>query len=141
MRLLLALILCSLHLDLQSFPITQNDSNCETCDMEKVKLTQENLYDLNFALVQDFLCTLDESCKEDLEFYKLSNETLFDVIHNAPEVFLKVLQYGKLNNQDFILEELGRPYSSAINVDVIRNKIKEQDEKYMFKYDVLSALK
>ena len=140
MRLLLVLILCCTSFALQGASDVSNEVNCETCDLDRVKLTQENLYDLNFAMVQDFLCTLDESCKEDLEFYKLSNETLFDVVHNAPEVFLKVLQYGKLNNQDFILEELGRPYSSAINTDVIRNKIKKQDEKYMFKYDVLSAL-
>jgi hypothetical protein len=114
---------------------------CETCDLDKVKVTQEYLYDLNFARVQDFLCTLDESCKDNLEFAKRSNETLFDVVHNAPEVFLKVLQFGKLKNQDFILEELGRPSHAGINVEVIRSKIKEQDEKYMFKYDVLSALK
>lgn len=134
MRLLLILLLCSSSLSLHSDPI------CDTCNIDKVKVTQENLYGLNFALVQDFLCTLDESCKEDLEFSKLSNETLFDVVHNAPELFLKVLQFGKLNNQEFILEELGRPSHAGINVEVIRNKIKKQDEKYMFKYDVLSAL-
>ena len=135
MRLLLILFLClSSHL-LHSDPI------CETCDLDKVKVTQEYLYDLNFARVQDFLCTLDESCQDDLEFTKRSNETLFDVVHNAPEVFLKVLQFGKLKNQDFILEELGRPSNVGINTEVIRNKIKKQDEKYMYKYDVLSALK
>ena len=127
------LFLCSFSL--------HSDPICDTCDVEKVKITQEYLYDLNFALVQDFLCTLDESCQENLEFTKLSNETLFDVVHNAPEVFLKVLQYGKLKNQDFILEELGRPSNVGINTEVIRNKIKKQDEKYMYKYDVLSALK
>ena len=135
MRLQLILILCLSYLSLHSEPI------CETCDIDKVKVTQENLYDLNFALVQDIHCTLDENCKDDHEFYNLSNETLFDVVHNAPEVFLIVLQFGKLNNQDFILEELGRPSHPGINVEVIRNKIKQQDEKYMFKYDVLSALK
>jgi len=135
MRLLLISFLFMSSLSLHSDPI------CETCDIETVKVTQDNLYDLSFALVQDFLCNLDESCKEDLEFAKLSNETLFDLVHNAPEVFLKVLQFGKLNNQDFILEELGRPAHSGINVEVIRDKIKKQDEKYMFKYDVLSALK
>lgn len=135
MKSLLVSLLFFCSFSLHSEPI------CETCDIEKIKVTQDNLYDLSFALVQDFLCTLDASCKEDLEFSKMSNETLFDLVHNAPEVFLKVLQFGKLNNQDFILEELGRPAHSGINVEVIRNKIKKQDEKYMFKYDVLSALK
>lgn len=135
MRLLLVLFLGLTSLSLRSDPI------CETCDIDKVKVTQEYLYDLNFARVQDFLCTFDESCKDDLEFSKMSNETLFDVVHNAPEVFLKVLQYGKLKNQDFILEELGHPAHAGINKEVIISKIKNQDEKYMFKYDVLSALK
>ena len=135
MRLLLILFLCLSSLSLHSDPI------CETCDIDKVKVTQDNLYDLSFAMVQDFLCTFDENCKDNLEFSKLSNETLFDVVHNAPELFLKVLQYGKLNNQEFILEELGHPAHAGINVEVIRTKVKKQDEKYMFKYDVLSALK
>jgi hypothetical protein len=135
MRLLLILFLGLSSFTLHSDPI------CETCDIDKVKVTQEYLYDLNFAMVQDFLCTLDESCKDNLEFSKLSNETLFDLVHNAPEVFLKVLQYGKLDNQDFILEELGRPSNAGINTEVIRSKIKKQDEKYMYKYEVLSALK
>ena len=89
MKSLLVSLLFFCSFSLYSEPI------CDTCDLEKVKITQDNLYDLSFALVQDFLCTLDESCQENLEFYKLSNETLFDVVHNAPEVFLKVLQYGK----------------------------------------------
>ena len=135
MRLQRILILCLSYLSLHSEPI------CETCDLDKVKVTQEYLYDLNFARVQDFLCTLDESCQDNLEFTKRSNETLFDVVHNAPEVFLKVLQFGKLKNQDFILEELGRPSHAGINVEVNSIKINEHDEKYMFKYVVLSALK
>lgn len=128
-----------MSLCLSSFSM-QSDPICETCDIDKVKVTQENLYGLSFALVQDFLCTFDDGCRDDLDFSRLSNETLFDVVHNAPELFLKVLQFGKLKNQDFILEELGRPAHAGINVEVIRSKIKQQDDKYMFKYDVLSAL-
>ena len=135
MKSLLVSLLIFCSFSLQSQPL------CETCDMDKVKVTQEYLYDLTFSRVQDFLCILDESCQENLEFSKMSNETLFDVVHNAPETFLKVLQYGKLDNQEFILEELGRPAHAGIDPEVIRDKIKEQDEKYMFKYDVLSALK
>jgi hypothetical protein len=134
MRPLLILFLCFSSFSLHSEPI------CETCDLDQVKVTQENLSGLTFALVQEFLCTFDERCKDNLEFSKLSNETLFDVVYNAPELFLKVLQFGKLNNHDLILRELGTPVSVAIDVELIRNKIKKQDEKYMFKYDVLSAL-
>ena len=112
---------------------------CEKCDMEIVRETREKLSTLNFETVQNFLCTFDESCQGDFEFYKASNETLFDLIYHAPETFLKVLQFGELKNQDVILDELGHPAHAGIDVEVIRNKIKEQDEKYMFKYDVLSA--
>ena len=116
-------------------------AECEKCDIETIKVTQENITNLNFPMVKEFLCTFDETCKEDLEFARWSNETLFDVVHNAPELFLKVLQFGGLKNQDFILSELESPVHSGINVPVIRNKVKQMDDKYMFKYDVLSALK
>ena len=135
MKPLLVLLLCFASIAVQSAP------PCEKCDMKIVETTRDSLSSLNFERVENFLCTFDKSCAGDFEFYRASNETLFDLIYHVPELFLKVLQYGKLNNQDFILEELGRPYSSAINTEVIRNKIKKQDEKYMFKYDVLSALK
>ena len=83
---------------------------------------------------------LNASCASDFEFYRASNETLFDMIYTAPELFLKVLQYGDLKNHDVIMEELGSPAHAGIDVEIVRNKIKKQDEKYMFKYDVLSAL-
>ncbi len=108
--------------------------------MEIVQTTRENLSSLNFEQVQNFLCTFDESCASDFEFYRASNETLFDMIYTAPELFLKVLQYGDLKNHDVIMEELGSPAHAGIDVEIVRNKIKKQDEKYMFKYDVLSAL-
>ena len=133
MRPLLVLILGFYSLTIQGAPA------CEKCDLEQVKVTQENLYGLTFAMVQEFLCTFDETC-DDLEFSKLSNETLFDVVYNNPELFLKVLHYGNLKNHDLIMKELGSPAHAGINVEVIRNKVKKMDEKYMFKYDVLSAL-
>lgn len=108
--------------------------------MEKVRITQENLSDLTFEMIKEFLCTFDASCASDYEFAQVSNETLFDLVHNSPELFLKVLQYGELKNIDLILDELRSPANSSINADVIRNKIKKQDDKYMFKYNVLSAL-
>jgi hypothetical protein len=134
MRLPLFLFLFLYYFSVQGAP------DCEKCDMETVRVTQENLSGLTFAMVQEFLCTFDEGCEGDIEFSRLSNETLFDLVYNAPELFLKVLQFGQLKNQDLILQELSSPAHAGINVDLIRSKIKKQDEKYMFKYDVLSAL-
>ena len=118
----------------------QSGPVCEKCDMETVRITRENISALTFERVQDFLCIFDESCAGDYEFYRASNETLFDVVYKAPETFLKVLQFGELKNHELIFEELGAPAHAGIDVEVIRARIKEQDEKYMFKYDVLSAL-
>ncbi len=118
----------------------QSAPPCEKCDMDIVRDTRENLTSLNFDSVQNFLCTFDEICQDDFEFYKASNETLFDLIYYAPELFLKVLQFGELKNHEVIMDELGHPAHVGIDVELIRNKIKQQDEKYMFKYDVLSAL-
>ena len=135
MRFLLILLLSYQALSAQSTP------ECKKCDIQNVQTTRENLSELNFDRVQNFLCTFDESCEGDFEFYRASNETLFDLIYHAPELFLKVLQFGELKNHDVIMKELGTPANAGIDVELIRNKIKKQDEKYMFKYDVLTALK
>ena len=108
--------------------------------MEIVEMTRDSLSSLNFERVENFLCTFDKSCSGDFEFYRASNETLFDLIYHVPELFLKVLQYGDLKNHEVIMDELGTPASVGIDVEVIRTKIKKQDEKYMYKHDVLSAL-
>lgn len=134
MRPLLVFCFLIQSLALQSAP------GCEKCDMEMVRTTRENMSNLTFERVQDFLCIFDESCAGDYEFYRASNETLFDLVYRAPETFLKVLQFGELKNHKLIFEELGSPAHAGIDVEVVRARIKEQDEKYMFKYEVLSAL-
>ena len=134
MKPLLVLLLCFASFAVQSAP------PCEKCDMEIVETTRDSLSSLNFERVENFLCTFDKSCAGDFEFYRASNETLFDLIYHVPELFLKVLQYGNLKNHEVIMDELGTPASAGIDVEVIRMKIKKQDEKYMYKHDVLSAL-
>lgn len=130
--LILFIALCAI--DLQGAP------SCEKCDMEIIKTTQENISQLTFEMVEDFLCTLDRSCRDDLEFYRWSNETLFDLVFHSPDLFLRVLQYGEVDNRKLILEELSMPIHDGIDVEVIRNKVRKADEVYMFKNDVLSAL-
>ena len=95
---------------------------------------------LSFEIVEEFLCTLDDSCKGDLEFYRRSNETLFDLVYNAPDLFLTVLQFGELKNHRIIMEELRSPIHVGIDVEAVRSKVKNTDETHMFRNDVLSAL-
>lgn len=118
----------------------QGEASCDTCDMEILKNTQQHITQLNFEMIEDFLCTFDKSCRADLEFYRWSNETLFDLVYHSPDLFLRVLQYGEVKNRKVILEELSMPIHDGIDVEVVRNKVKAADEVYMFKNDVLSAL-
>ena len=119
----------------------QEVNACEDCDFKSVVNTRNSLDALNFEIVEGFLGTFDNKCENNIEFLQMSNETLFDVVYNSPGLFLKVLQYGNLDNHDLILEELKHPVHDGINVDVILEKIKSQSDKYMYKYDVLTALK
>lgn len=119
----------------------QNMKACEDCDFKSIVDTRNSINELNFKIVEDFLATFDNSCDNNIEYTQMSNETLFDVMHNSPGLFLKVLQYGNLDNHDLILKELKHPVHDGINVDVILEKIKDQPDKYMYKYDVLKALR
>jgi hypothetical protein len=79
------------------------------CEIEKVKAIHDNINNLTFKMVEDFLCTFDSSCETNVEFSQWSNEMLFKLLDKEPELVIKVFDQSHLDNIGNLLDEIENP--------------------------------
>jgi len=113
---------------------------CEKCDIEKVKTINDNLDNLTFEMLDEFLCTFDKSCENNVEFSEWSNEMLFKVLDKSTELYFKVLTNGKIENAEIILEEIKNPIVE-IDYQKIYDNVKRVDTQEKLKKEYLRVLK
>ena len=113
---------------------------CEKCDIEKVKTINDNLDNLTFEMLDEFLCTFDKSCENNVEFSEWSNEMLFIVLDKSTELYFKVLTNGKIENAEIILEEIKNPIVE-IDYQKIYDNVKRVDTQEKLKKEYLRVLK
>jgi len=114
------------------------DKNCKKCDLEKVKTVNEHLDSLTFQIVNEFLCTFDNSCINNAEYSEWSNETLFKVLDKAPTIFFQVVAKGQVDKK-ILLRQIENPIND-IDIQIIYNKIKETKVPTDLKTEYLNAL-
>jgi len=90
-------------------------------------------------MLSEFLCTFDNSCKNNAEYSEYSNETLFAVLEKAPNLFFQVMATGQIDNK-IILKEIENPISDLINLQNIYNETKLATAKTELKTIYLNAL-
>ena len=117
------------------------DIDCEKCNLERVKAVTIESKNLSTEIVGEFLCTLDTICADNVEFSQWSNEVLFLVIENSPELFFNSLQYYNVN-QEAILKGITNPLIE-LDLQLVFSKVKgtsfPKDQK-KFKSQILATL-
>jgi len=113
-------------------------SNISNCDIEKVKLVNENLNNLTLEMIHDFLFTFDESCVNKIEYTEYSNETLFKVLNKSPKLFFKAFEYKNIN-QKIILEQIENPVID-FDLQVLYSNVKTTPGKEETKKAILKAI-
>jgi hypothetical protein len=114
-------------------------TDCEKCDIEKVKTVHENIDNLTFKMVEDFLCTFDHSCETNIEFSQWSNEMLYKVLDKEPELTIKVLDQSQLYNFEILLDEIENPIHD-FDYQNIYEKVSEVKTENDFKQKVLKSI-
>lgn len=94
------------------------------CDIEKIKSTNKNIENLNYKIVEEFLTSFDKSCESNVEFSQWSNEILFKVIENSPEIYFAVYQNLDNDDKEHLLKELRNPIHDGIDLNKISERIK-----------------
>ncbi len=120
-----------------STSFTQTDG--KKCDIEKVKVIHDNIDNLTFQMVIDFLCTFDSSCDTNIEFSEWSNEMLYKLLDKEPELIIKGLDPGRLDNIEILLDEIENPIHD-FDYQIIYEKVSEVKTENDFKRKVLKSL-
>ncbi|WP_194976315.1 hypothetical protein [Aquiflexum lacus] len=115
-------------------------TDCKKCDIEKVKTIHDNIDNLTFKMVKDFLCTFDNLCETNIEFSQWSNEMLYKLLDKEPELIIKVLDQSQLDNIEILLDEIENPIHE-FDYQKICEKVSEVKIESDFKQKVLKSIK
>jgi hypothetical protein len=85
------------------------NNECEKCDIKKLKLVYDSLENLSYPIVYDFVCTLDSSCKNNVEFSEWSNELTFRLVEKNANLLNKVMHDLGFNYVLMVCNELSSP--------------------------------
>jgi hypothetical protein len=118
-----------------------NEKTSLKCNTEIVLETYKNIDNISEDLMLRFLKTFGVECKNNVEFSEFSNETLFKVIQNEPELFIKVIE----KNQDqidfgIIVSELKSPLHDLIDLELTINKIADTKTSPSLKSQMILAI-
>ena len=85
--------------------------DCDKCDTDKLIELSENLDNLNYETVKNFICTFDLTCKNNIEFSEWSNELLFKLIEHDVNLLNRALNELGFEYVKLIGRELETPVS------------------------------
>lgn len=94
------------------------------CNTSIILETTEKIDSVSENLMLRFLKTFGKDCRNNVEFSEFSNEILFKVIQQQPELFCEVLEDNK-NQIEFeeIILELKSPINDLIDLNLTINRI------------------
>lgn len=96
----------------------QDECKCNIQNVLEVKL---NLDSLTPEILQNFFCTFDDSCKNNVEFSQFSNGMLFEVMNKSPQLLLEVLENQSDLTKQSVYEELESPIDDRyMPIDLIK---------------------
>lgn len=111
----------------------------EKCDINKLLIIHENMDNLTFQMIEDFLFTFDESCKNNVEYSEWSTELLFKVIDKWTNLYFKVLTSEKITNDSCILKTFSDPLLDY-NFQKLYDKIKAVETVESIKSNYLNVV-
>lgn len=119
----------SVLLILVLFSITStafSQQRVEKCSLPVVTKIKSNLKDLVAEDVRDFLLTFDQICLSDSEYTVNSNELLFMMLEQYPELLLKGINDNRSRvDLKSIYYQFSHPANAKYNVEPLIERIKE----------------
>ncbi|PKQ60244.1 hypothetical protein BZG02_20070 [Labilibaculum filiforme] len=130
---LLVILLTLIHLSNTAL------AQSEKCDTDKLLVIHENIDSLSIQMVEDFLYTFDESCKNNAEYSQWSKELLYKVIDKRTDLFFKALLSENITNDSCILKSFSSPLLDY-NFQKFYDKIKVTKTNSSVRNSYLNAL-
>lgn len=115
--------------------------SCINCDIEAVIEIKANIDNLTENQVYNFLCCLDESCSENVEFTEFSNEVLYLLLSKRPELALKVLSINTNISLNYVKMQLENPVSDKIDANNVFKMVEGVENYETIKNELLSSIR
>jgi hypothetical protein len=98
----------------------------EKCSLPVVTKIKSNMKDLVAEDVRDFLLTFDQICLSDTEYTVNSNELLFMMLDQYPELLLKSMyEYRSQVDLRSIFYQFSHPANAKYNIEPLVEKIRQ----------------
>ncbi len=101
------------------------------CDINKVAHLKRSMENLNSNDILSFLLTISEECKNNIEYSQLSNEVLFEIFNEKPELILQLIESNKEIDTSQIFFMLRNPINDQINLLNIILKLQKIENREM----------
>jgi hypothetical protein len=106
--------------------IGYSQQRIEKCSLPVVTKIKSNLKDLAAEDVRDFLLTFDQICLSDTEYTVNSNELLFMMLDQYPELLLKSMyEYRSQVDLRSIFYQFSHPANAKYNIEPLVEKIQQ----------------
>ena len=130
MKIKYIILTIGLLINLVAFGQIETNENFK-CNIETIKELRINKDNISEKLIHNFLLSMDESCKNNVEFSQAANGTLFWLADIETKLFLETL---KENQDDFamnwIIFQFRQPISDRIDLEAIYKKIQALNYSY-----------
>ena len=114
-------------------------ATCEKCDIARLAKTEAQLGDLSREEIETFFCTIENSCKVNVEFSEYLSEVLFMVLAEEPKLSITCLSAMNESKLQLILEELKNPHES-VDLNKLYSKITSVKGHHRIRKRVLTSL-
>lgn len=115
-------------------------NNCIKCKIDMVKEVKENIHNLNEDQAYTFLCCINESCSQNVEFTEFSNEVLYLLLNERPNLVLKILSKHSNISLNYIKKQLENPVNDKIDLNNVLKSIRSVDNYEAIKKELLSSI-
>jgi len=115
-------------------------AQCKICSIETILKISDHLDSITIWMVDDFLCTFNDSCLNNAEFTEFWNETLFIILLHKPEVLITSIQ-NHPEKERSILKEISNPVNDGIDLEAITQKLSNLPESQMQKTVLLAIVR
>lgn len=115
------------------------DSSCLKCNGQYVRYIKLNIDNLDTISIENFLCTIEKSCKNNVEFSQFSNKVLFLLLLNYCDLTVELLSTNEYQIE-YICEMLSHPIHDGLDVDGVAERLKERDDHKVVRMKLLHSL-
>lgn len=118
----------------------KTQTNCEKCSVNILVQIQDKIDSLTFSEIEMFFCTIEDSCRNNIEFSEFTSELLFLVFKHYPRLSLKVLSKSSESKCKIILNKLSSP-TDLIDLNATYFNVESVRGHRRIKNEVLNSLR